>query len=303
MWKAFYFVTICFVQLFIFSSCEDNGAKTKEVEVDDDVTLDVSFPDIIPFEGGEFSLDITTTVKWTILSPAEEWITLDKLSGEGNDVVTVTVEANDWESRECVITVSTDDAELFRTVTVDQEENNIVTPEDYLGTYEFTATAISYVKEGDVTREVRETRTWTDVLKRVSGGDIIQFSNVADMKNDSFQPFRACYADFKWNGVDLSWLETKYTYPELFGYIDGGFIGCIRYESGPKEGKNHIMEEFEIRLDKFTGDLIFPDEFTDPEDNQIYPAYYVVFGWDTGSGKPAGIVAPYLTDLTATKIK
>ena len=302
MRKVFYLVAICFASLSVFVSCDDNEDVVVPNDIPEDITLEVSVSsDLIPAEGGEFPLTITTTAKWTIESPAEGWITLNKLSGEGNDVITVTADANDTESRECTITISIENEELSKTVTINQEGSNRATLEDYLGTYEFTATTISYVKEGDRTNEIRETRTWTDRLRKVSG-DIIQFSNMADMKNDSFAPFRNCYADFKWNGSNLSWLDTKYVYPELFGYINGGFIGCIHYESGPKVGKMHIMEAFEITLDKSTGNLIFPAEFTDPEDNQVYPASYVVFGWDTGSGKPAGIVAPYLTNLTVIKI-
>jgi hypothetical protein len=279
------------------------GGQTRTVTLTQTgATLDVSTPDQIAAAGGVITFDITTTAAWTIAQPTDTWITLDKLSGKGDDIISVTVEVNNnFEVRKTDITISADNnAELSKTITISQKASDKAALEEYLGSYEFSASTLAF--DNSTREEIHGTRTWTDVLKKLSGNvNLIQFSNMADMQHDSFASFKVCYADFKWNGSGLSLAANRYAYPELFGYVHGGFIGCIHYESGPKKGKISMMTEFDVTLDKSTGELMFPTEFADPDDGTMWPASYVVFGWDN-TGKEAGCVSPYLSNLTAVKI-
>lgn len=270
--------------------------QTKVVELTQaGSVLEVTEPDPVGVAGGTVYVNITANISWTVAENDTEWITIDSYSGEGDGVLTITVEPNTGKPRSADVYISVGNTTFSKRVVVSQNAAGL---DEYLGNYEFTATALSYDSDRN---EVRKTHTWTDVLKKASGGSLIQFSNMADMKNDEFAPFSACYADFKWNGANLGFFATRYAYPELFGYVNGGFIGCIHYESGPKKGTITIMEEFEITLNSVTGELQFPQEFTDPEDDTVWPASYVIFGWDN-TGKMAGYISPYLSELTATKI-
>lgn len=273
------------------------GTRTEVIELTQSGSnpiLEATGPDPIDAVGGDMSFNITSNVPWTVTNSDATWFALDIDSGDGDAVITITAEPNSGELRRADITITADNATVSKTVTVTQ---NAVTLEHYLGTYKFTARTLKF-EDGD---PIWDTDEWTDVLKEVGGGAYIQFSNMADLRNDSFHPFANSYADFKWTGTGLDYFATRYFYPELFGFIQGGFIGCIRYDSGPKDGTRLTIEDWEATLDLATGELHFPQEFTDPDDGTAWPASYTIAGWDN-TGQPAGTVSGYLYDLTATKI-
>lgn len=61
--------------------------------------------DTVSVDGGEYSIAITTNRDWTITS-SQEWVSVDPEKGSGNDIVTVTVLANDDAVRKATLTIT-----------------------------------------------------------------------------------------------------------------------------------------------------------------------------------------------------
>ena len=102
-------------------SAQDKKATVKITQKSPDPTLEVNPATLsIGDDGGAVEFDVTSNAPWTV-TVAEEWITVDPASGQGDAKVTLTVAPSEVRTvRSAVITVKETVGNSEKTVTVNQ---------------------------------------------------------------------------------------------------------------------------------------------------------------------------------------
>jgi hypothetical protein len=168
--------------------------------------------------------------------------------------------------------------------------------EDYLGTYSFSAT----IRDRD-TGEV-STIAYTDQLvayEYEEGKVGAVFTNAID----EYKRYgSAANILLMWDEATGTMNYSPFAFIIPYGGIYISFVGCVFPDSGEYAGQPGLIPEFKVWLDKETGQLNFPKEFSHPEIGTC-PAYYATWMFDVKSNMPAGCWSQaYMTDIVATKL-
>lgn len=109
MMKKFFVLMLAAAALF--AACnKDEEVKTPELSVNNDKI-------ICSANGGFFTVDVKSNIKWTVKTDNQSWYSLDKMSGENDGVITVTIDPlSEMTDRNASFEVSGEDLKVVVSV-------------------------------------------------------------------------------------------------------------------------------------------------------------------------------------------
>lgn len=123
-WKVLTGLAAAFV-LLLAAGCQDDDTAGSELYLDAGTQYIAVTKRGVTFDGDNARIDIRSNTYWTASLPEEarEWLSLDRMGGEGDARISLTVAENDSEKRTCDITFRALRGPTF-TVTVSQSAVN-----------------------------------------------------------------------------------------------------------------------------------------------------------------------------------
>lgn len=137
-------------------------------------------------DGGSVSLKVKSNTDWSITG-AKSWLTISPSTGSENGTVVISAQENEGvDSRDCKLTIATDDAEMIQTIDVKQEGSEVllsVSPSDiYFTSKEGESAELKITTQ--TAWKITDVPSWLNVNQQGNGTTTIKITTKSANETD-----------------------------------------------------------------------------------------------------------------------